>query len=1116
MAAVEFRDPRSERIYRRLLQVGAGPAAFFSDAYQLMEGGVQFATRAHMVAHALRELEGGVRSVLAAATNAPSGNHPDGTKVTAQEIVRHIAAALDLGSDVSVVEGWISLTGSLHGIAHRRNLLPPRPVDERLNETWLTMLSVMDHLLDRFESRYADVFARLDRLIAIENPSGGEIDEFIKTIPHTSQVLDYFYGRLVSPGWFPGLRKRSAFDDPPAPVEDPEQGTIAFPAWTAAEYLKRVAGQYPEEVSQIIRSLTTTNVRAQDQAVEIALELPPGSAVAAVPRIREWIPGMVKFRFFGKEVPVLIERLASAGEGDAAVALVQPLLAPPEIRETDSPERLLLGREEVPYYLGRRGTELFASLTAAMGSAVIDLIAEPLEHRLRAERADQGTEAGPTDSLGLRDYSTIWLPHLRSGSPRRSEEMRNFLALTLPGVLNELATQGVPVVEIIATLRRYGTLLFRRIELAFLADHATDAPELIGTIILDRRFFEEPEVRAEYASLVVEAFEILQPGERTNILEWIASGSDFSWEPDEKVRAVWRELQERDWLAALAEHLDDQHTERLNQLVNQHGEPRPILHNEPMTGFWSGPTSPVEQDDIATKSLDELLSLLRNWVPENSSMSPSPEGLARSITQAVTDSPDRFSDRAHDFVGLDPTYVRGLLNGFDNALREKRYFAWTSVITLASWVVAQPVGPDNGEIEPFDRDADFRPARRALASLLKRAFALRDSGAPPLEERERIWKVIRALAEDPNPSPEYEARWGGQNMDPAALALNTVRPSVISAAIEYALWMNHHTNGLEQPIGMAAVPEVRELLERTLDPRQDPSPAVRAAIGYELGRLVWLDDTWVKRMRDRLFPEDEHLLPLRLALFDTFLRYGAQTGKVLETVPEEYVAAVLRAGTDRGTRRGDEPDNKLADHLMTLYWQGSVPLGGEPDLVRIFFSIVPAEFRKRAIHHIGWSLFRTAKPVHPEPLTLLQELWEWRKAVLDQQMASPEGNAAARAELSEFGWWFASRAFEVEWALPHLQAVLRELGTVEWGHEAGAYLADLVDDYPREVIDTLALFDPAGGGDIHSVHYWLDDAQRILRRCLQDDDASIRGAAEQLINRWVAHGHLRLRDLFDS
>jgi hypothetical protein len=87
--------------------------------------------------------------------------------------------------------------------------------------------------------------------------------------------------------------------------------------------------------------------------------------------------------------------------------------------------------------------------------------------------------------------------------------------------------------------------------------------------------------------------------------------------------------------------------------------------------------------------------------------------------------------------------------------------------------------------------------------------------------------------------------------------------------------------------------------------------------------------------------------------------------------PAELALNTVRAGVDRGTRRGDEADRHLADDLMSLYWQ-VIPLVGEPDLIREFFSTVPAE----PIHFVGWSLFRTEKPVHPEPLARLRELWE--------------------------------------------------------------------------------------------------------------------------------------------
>lgn len=137
------------------------------------------------------------------------------------------------------------------------------------------------------------------------------------------------------------------------------------------------------------------------------------------------------------------------------------------------------------------------------------------------------------------------------------------------------------------------------------------------------------------------------------------------------------------------------------------------------------------------------------------------------------------------------------------------------------------------------------------------------------------------------------------------------------------LWVNHHENALSRPIGMAGVPEVKALLETTLDVERDASAAVRAAIGQELGRLVWFDAAWVKAMSRSLFPDDERWLPLRFAAFDAFMLYGWRTDAGVQTIPEEYAAAIRRAGRGRPSRRADEADNRLTDHLMSLYWRGA-------------------------------------------------------------------------------------------------------------------------------------------------------------------------------------------------
>lgn len=59
--------------------------------------------------------------------------------------------------------------------------------------------------------------------------------------------------------------------------------------------------------------------------------------------------------------------------------------------------------------------------------------------------------------------------------------------------------------------------------------------------------------------------------------------------------------------------------------------------------------------------------------------------------------------------------------------------------------------------------------RKEVAGLLD--TGLRSStGGITSNLRESIWELLQVLAEDPEPTPEYEERYGGSNMDPATLA----------------------------------------------------------------------------------------------------------------------------------------------------------------------------------------------------------------------------------------------------------------------------------------------------------------------------------------------------------
>src|SRR5690606_30022214 len=81
----------------------------------------------------------------------------------------------------------------------------------------------------------------------------------------------------------------------------------------------------------------------------------------------------------------------------------------------------------------------------------------------------------------------------------------------------------------------------------------------------------------------------------------------------------------------------------------------------------------------------------------------------------------------------------------------------------------------------------WRWVSKCAASLIDDSFEA-GLAAIPIPFREEVWPILERLAQNPDPTPEHESRYGGSNMDPATLSLNTVRGETFHAVVRYGLW----------------------------------------------------------------------------------------------------------------------------------------------------------------------------------------------------------------------------------------------------------------------------------------------------------------------------------------
>ncbi len=967
-----------------------------------------------------------------------------------------------------------------------------------------------------------------DSMKSWKTPTPEQVDRAVALLGHAEQYR-YFFDRLENPEWIGPLRSKGFLRDPPKAQRDEVHGTIGFPPWPESRYLARMASLRPKVVVDVILGIPDTdNTRVHEDLIEAVLAMPPELAAQLTEKAKTWARSPYQL-LLPEKLGSLVAHLAKGGQVDKALELAQVLMEvlPDPRREEAS------GKEETysfpPEPRARFDTwhyeqileKNFPELVKAAGVRALDLLCDLLEATIRLSRR--------RDDEGPEDYSYIWRRAIEAHQQNESHGLKGVLVSAVRDAAEQIAranpTQVPALVEKLEG-RRPPWHIFQRIALHLLRKFPDAVPTLIYERLTDRRRFEETGLWHEYALLARDRFDHLLLDGRERILGWIEAGPDpeelsarhEEWEELTGRKPTHEEVQKyaNRWrlkrLAPIRDSLPPEWRRRYDEWVAELEEPEhPEFSSYSVS--WTGPTSPKSGEDLRSMSASEIVTFLGTWRPSGEPMSPSPEGLGRVLAEVVASDPGRFVTEAGLFRELDPTYVRALLLGLRDAAKEKRVFPWPPILDLCCWVVEQPREIPGRQSEYHDLDPGWGWTRKTIADLLPTGFAEGPTEIP-FDLRTSVWAALRPVTDDPDPTPEDEARYGGANMDPAHLSINTTRGEAMHAVMQYALWVRRHfakQKDADQQLarGFAEMSEVREVLDIHLDPAHDPSLAIRSVYGRWFPWLVLLDPEWARSSVPKIFPMEEHLQDLYGAAWDTYIIFCSPYDNVLEILSEHYGTAVEHLGiATEGRQWLADPDEQLAEHLMTFYWRGKLDMGDPESQISKFWRKASDMLRGHALKFVGRSLNGTQGPVPPEILERLQSLWETRLAAA-KRAPSPDTH---RAEVAAFGWWFASGKFEDEWAMRQLIEALKLAGKVEPDHLVVERLAALVQVMPKEAVRCLEAI-VKGDREGWGIYGWREHARIILVTALQSSDAEAITAAENLTHDLGSRGHLEFRDL---
>lgn len=1038
-----------------------------------------------------------------------------------------------------IVEHWWNVTEWFMQKTHDSGQVDTACDEQKLRQQF----ELFELFLGTLAQSFYTTTDELDKILKEANPQ--QIDKAVPLLIHPQQRY-YFFNRLQNPKWISLLKKKGFFKNPPPAIRDSSEGTVSFPAWAESGYLARMAKHDPKTVLEIANSTETDNPRVHTDFVEAALQMPPEEAVKMIAKVKTWIESPYSsFALLSDKVGALMSHLAKGGCVKKALELARSLLAvmpDPSTQNGEANEdRVYRPRPEPRTHFDNKSynweyeqilKKYVPELVTIAGESALEMLGYLLYDAVRFSQYPREREKQQEGSSIWDDGSIYWRPAIEK-HPRNDHpyEVKELLAIAVRDAAEQIVeSDPAKMRSLVLMLEKWHWRVFYRIALYLIRKYPDNNRDLLTERLVDQKRFSNSSRHEdyEYVFLAKDYFGDLPKEEQEKILGWIENPNfDLSWWEDQEARAQWMKYWQLNKLTPIKDSLPANWQQRYQQLVNDCGTtvelPDIVFGGVGETG-WVGTESPKTGSELASMSIEELVSFLRTWQPTSKDPFEPGSSIAEvgfTLSKLVEQSPERFALAAEQFQGLHPRYGNGVLRGLRNALTNSkgqegilREFSWQSVFKLCYWLVEESIEIRERATTDSDREPNWSEARRAVADLLGVGLTIDSDTGIPFNLRSEVWNILKPLTQDPDPTPEHETRYGGSNMNPSELSINTVRGEAIHTVVRYALWIRRHleqtVDGAEALVrGFDEMPEVRQVLDTHLNPDQEPSLAIRSIYGRWFPWLILIDPNWATQNVAKIFPQDETLSDLRIAAWESYIIFCPVYDNVFEVLHEEYRYAVERINTAESEKRTQrDPDYCLAQHLMTLYWRGKLSLEQPNSLLARFFELAPDELRGKSLEFIGRSLRNTNEEIEPQILKQLQLLWEQRLDTA-RTATSPISHAS---ELAAFGWWFVSEKFDNSWAIAQLKEVLELVGKVELERLVVKRLATLADAMPAPAVDLLRIL-LEGDNGTWRIYGWPDEARTILATALQGGNDETKKIATALINRLGEQGYLEFREL---
>ena len=928
-------------------------------------------------------------------------------------------------------------------------------------------------------------------------PTDAQVEEVLRKIP-SPQLRRAFFEGLKNPLWVTPLARKGAFSSPPEP-QVMEDGLVRDVYWPEIDYLIRVAPEAPASVVDVLLKLSKSNNPWVRRGVfTVGSIIPADQAARLQPLIKSWISSGFGWRTDPRETVDLTVNLLQGGQYEVGRWLAN-LLFRPSVTSTSNEGKPTLVLEDYWY---ENGLPRVVTVLGDDGLSVVSPWLETYERSKGYFKQDSDITFMSRDSVRTRSDS------------------HDGVEQSLIDAVRDLAIHAMHIDPTAAKALLVATkmILMRKIALFALAEAITQSADddeqmnamlrVAIELLFDKSSLDNA-CRIEYAELARAAVSrsakaldplpgFIESGLRIDndrLRKWLSGQEANGSAIDERVDEYNRRRMHR-WLSAIGvDALPEQLRATLAELDEHFGVIESPLEPGRSITSWSGPNSPITQDDMSVMSPAELVAHLESWHDMGNGWGPEPshEGQGRALTALLTTNPkavagiDNLPDR------LRPTYLRAILHGWEAAVKSDLELDWAQVASLIRGILTH----DDESTFPveggrFDDDANFRPAKQAAVGLLEELVGERAALIVPDEAMSQFAEMLITLADDETAWSEYISYDKESGMDPLTVSLNWQWPIRVRGLI-YLMSRGKDTSWYEA---------ARSSLERELA-RADTRGASRAVLGEGLARLLLTDPEWVESNISTWFGDEDGVAINQQISLTTAIAVHHYHPKLYDLLAPAMLSAIKsKDSIVAGWRMQFDPLQRIGEWIVSAIIQGHKSL--EDPVVMAFFSSATAEVRGEAIGRIAWS-FLHAEVVDEAIRDRFADLWDMR---VEHVRSHPNDHE----ELNGFEWFVKSKKFSVEWWLPRLKEAA-ELNS-SFGSKTrmiSKEIASAADVDPRIALDVLKLLlQERNDADIAGYALRRDAIPIVLAKAIASGDSELQRDALRFMNHLGEQGDLGL------